>query len=169
LNELKTDAVLRSLNGAILDSAKSQGSEMINRKLLAKRLHESYHRDVSLKEWDCFYCGAPADTVDHCPPLAMAESVSASRILYRCCRLCNSSLGGAFLVTALERCEHLRARYSRRWHRDIEMPHWTTEEIESLDGSLKAEIIKAMKRKERAINVLSNLQRRIDELWEGTY
>jgi len=45
---------------------------------------------------------------------------------------------------------------------DIEMPKWSTDEIEELTGSLKRKIIIGMKRKIRANDVLSNIQKRLN-------
>ena len=42
------------------------------------------------------------------------------------------------------------------------MPKWSTDEIEELTGSLKRKIIIGMKRKIRANDVLSNIQKRLN-------
>lgn len=154
-------------NVVYLRRQESQGSDMRNRKLLVQRLHATYQRNESLKEWICFYCGSPADTEDHCPPLSLAESFPGEdRVLLRCCRLCNSLLGARFLLTPYARAEYLIKKYAKRWHKDLDMPNWSDEEIEELTGQLKREIIRGMKRKERASSVLSNLQRHIDAYLE---
>jgi hypothetical protein len=55
----------------------------------------------------------------------------------------------------------------KRWRRDLDMPSWSDDEIQELEGTLKDEIIRAMKRKERAVAVISNIQQRIDIFLEA--
>lgn len=141
---------------------------MYNRKLLSQRLANTYKNDISIQNYICFYCGAPADTIDHCPPLSIVDTyLHYDRVLLRCCSLCNSLLSHRVLLTPLARCEYLKERYSKRWRKDIEMPYWADDEIEELEGELKREVIKGMKRKERANLVLKNIEMRINIFLES--
>jgi hypothetical protein len=121
-----------------------------------------------MKSYFCFYCNANADTQDHCPSLSHAQNFSDyDRVLLRACFLCNSMLSDRFLLTPFKRLEYLKSRYLKRWRRDLDMPSWSDDEIQELEGTLKDEIIRAMKRKERAVAVISNIQQRIDIFLEA--
>ena len=124
-----------------------------------QRLHESYKRHESLKKYQCYYCNSAADTADHVPALSIVESYpDYDRIFVRCCSLCNNILNNRGLLTLETRCEYLLIAYKKRWKKDLDMPLWSEIEILQLTGTLKKEIIIAMKRKERANRVILNLQ-----------
>ena len=135
----------------------------VNRTILLKELHLSYKRHDSLKDVYCFYCGSLADSRDHCPSLFNARCYpDEERILFRCCYLCNSLLSNKFLLRPLPRLEFLKTKYKKRWKKDIDLPDWTDEEIDQLQGELKREVIKARKRKKRALDVLTNIEKKLE-------
>lgn len=139
--------------------------KMINRKLLRSKYHESYQRHISLKGYECFYCGQNAETVDHIPPLSLVETFpSYDRLLVRSCGICNMLLGGRPFLSLMTRCDYLIQRYQKRWRKDIDMPNWSDSEIDELNGQLKRRIIIGMKRKERAKLVMDYLFWRMEKL-----
>lgn len=140
---------------------------MINRKLLVSKYHASYRSHSSMVNYVCFYCNSPADGKDHVPPLALVDHYPDNdRLLVRCCALCNNLLSKRMLLTMFQRCEFLRDKYLRRWKKDLDMPHWDEDEIDELQGQLKREVIKGLKRKERAIAVINNLNKKIETFME---
>jgi len=93
----------------------------------------------------CYYCGLPADTIDHvvpqtlldrlpelhCSPTLEADTVPA-------CRECNTGLGPRFYNSLAERKEAAHDYLRRRYRKLIEMPDWSDAELADLaDGHLK--------------------------------
>ncbi len=71
----------------------------------------------------CFYCGDPADSVDHCPALAVAYAwgtenllnSGVSLLLIPSCRECNLLLGDRPVLTPAARGEFLNKKLSDRY------------------------------------------------------
>src|SRR5258708_13822019 len=58
------------------DDAKRQWDRA--RRLRLKSFRHLYHRLDTVDEKACYYCGGLANTLDHCPPLLMVDSVGVS-------------------------------------------------------------------------------------------
>ena len=71
-------------------------------------------------------------------------------------------MSNKFLLRPLPRLEFLKTKYKKRWKKDIDLPDWTDEEIDQLQGELKREVIKARKRKKRALDVLTNIEKKLE-------
>lgn len=101
----------------------------------------------------CFYCGAPADSIDHVvpksllrdladDPQAQALLTARGRILeVDCCRQCNSLLGSDYDQTLAERKARLRRRLRRRYARLLDMPDWTDSELGHMGRYLQQYIL----------------------------
>ncbi len=88
---------------------------------------------------DCWYCGEPAETEDHVPPLAAIEKLKTPdrhRWLIPSCRECNGLLSSRPHRNPVERREALRNLLARRYARLIASPGWTSAELEEI-GSVK--------------------------------
>lgn len=68
------------------------------------RMSINYKQHESMKGYRCFYCGEPAGTKDHYPPLAVRHLYpDHKRILIRACTGCNGYLSTSMQETLEER------------------------------------------------------------------
>lgn len=94
----------------------------------------------------CSYCGDPADTLDHCPPLMLAYlrgtdwfDVRGLRFyLFPACRECNSSLGQCRKLSLDDRRELLRKKYWRKYWRVVDAADWSEAEVDDLGPNLRS-------------------------------
>jgi hypothetical protein len=123
------------------------------------KLHSSkYRRHFTSEGYFCFYCGAPANTLDHVPPLHHMDNISYETrkkqkipcVLLPCCIECNSKLGAKHLLTVDERLAHLELQYDKIFKKQKSM--WTQEEIDELGFSLKGAVIERQNKLERYID-----------------
>lgn len=90
----------------------------------------------------CYYCGCPANTVDHVPPqsarpILMQHQVSKWPFIeVNACLECNSALGAKAIWTLPERKAHIKKWLARRYSRVLKTPKWTPEEIDELGRGL---------------------------------
>jgi len=103
----------------------------------------------------CYYCGDPADTIDHVVPRSLlrrlrdlddpevtALMVHRNRIMeVDCCRDCNSRLGSSYSRNLQERRNLLRARLRRRFKTLLSIPDWSDAELGRLGPSLQQTVI----------------------------
>lgn len=105
---------------------------------------------------ECFYCGEPADTVDHYPPVSRVHDYRAlgnrfeTYVTVSCCRECNTYLGNTLQDTLLERAEHAKDILEKKLRKDLNMPEWFDDEIEQLGSMMKKFMAAAKRRYERA-------------------
>lgn len=97
----------------------------------------------------CFYCGVPADSVDHVIPQSLLLAVAAldpriARYLVRArsrvvpaCRECNSALGSEVYRTMEDRRNAAKKHLRRKYRRALALPSWTAAEIRSLGFTLR--------------------------------
>lgn len=91
----------------------------------------------------CFYCGEPADTIDHCPPLSKVDAYRALRLANEmylrvpCCRECNSLLGDSLQDDILQRERDCKARLARKYYRVLKLAEWTPEELAEMGPGLR--------------------------------
>lgn len=117
----------------------------------------------------CTYCGLPADTVDHVPPLK-ALGVYGSEYFYGMgvqpstlpsCTECNVELSCRSLWWVDDRCAFLVERYKRKYFDLLDRPSWSQDEINELDGMLRGYV-------EDSAMLRMLTVRRLDRLREGT-
>ena len=92
----------------------------------------------------CYYCGVPADTIDHVPPRSYRQFISCHPILsakykfqeVNACRECNSVLGAKALWTLSERKDYIK-RYLKRTYGKDKFIEWSNEELDELGYSLR--------------------------------
>lgn len=87
----------------------------------------------------CTYCGAPSDTMDHVPPLRVAEMMVEAEMDARvdfvtvpACRECNSTLAGRALLRIKERRAHVKVYLRRKYAKVLRMPLWDEDELAEL-------------------------------------
>lgn len=95
----------------------------------------------------CYYCGLPADTVDHALPQSIAgfaasfdRSALPPNITVPACVECNSAIGARLFRTLTERKAWLKKWLRRRYRQYLDAPAWTTGELRELDGRMRQHI-----------------------------
>lgn len=92
----------------------------------------------------CYYCGAPADTVDHTIPRHFLERIDDPRKAFPgirhlevpACRECNSTLSGQLFHTLSARRECIRKHLRKKYRSYLAIPHWTEEELAEVSPEL---------------------------------
>jgi 5-methylcytosine-specific restriction endonuclease McrA len=93
----------------------------------------------------CFYCGDPADEIDHQPPVTRVadyRTLGLDHEMYitvPCCRECNQLLSDALTADLLEREVLLKNKLAKKYRRLLDSRTWTDQDIADaeLRGSLK--------------------------------
>lgn len=103
----------------------------------------------------CYYCGSPADTIDHVVPRSLLVSITDSgvdeltaaamkrsrRMTVPACRECNGLAGAKFHETLAERAEFVRTRLGQRYRKALAMPDWSATELAELAPGLRGYVI----------------------------
>jgi hypothetical protein len=109
---------------------------------------QGFDRRVYLKDIGivpaCFYCGEPADSIDHTYPVSSLTNLLNSGLelpgrmyIVPACRECNSFLGKEIFATLASRKAYIRKRLRKRYKKYLNQPLWTEEEIDELGDSLR--------------------------------
>lgn len=124
-----------------------------------------YQWHESTNGFICFYCGHDASTIDHCPPISLVKFYSHhQKIIVKACESCNYHLGARFLPTLLSRVQKLVSYYQKKYAKILNMPKWTTHEINKMTGTLKQFIIIERDKKVFAQKRIAFLKNREKEL-----
>lgn len=116
------------------------------RDILMKLHGHKYKRHFTAEGYYCFYCGDPADTLDHVPPLSSMDILDKAKrkkeripaALVPCCSECNGALGSRQLWTVFDRLMYLESYYDAYFKKQAMM--WTEEEINDLGPSLRESV-----------------------------
>lgn len=106
----------------------------------------------------CFYCGVPAETVDHVPPLSRVDDYEAMCLVHEryvkvpCCKECNMLAGSTVQESIIQRKELVADKLAKRHASDIRAPEWDKEELASLTGRLRGYVAAAGRRQKRALD-----------------
>ena len=100
----------------------------------------------------CYYCGQPADSIDHVTPRAIKEMchgehpnpVTATTETVIACRECNSALGSRFFETLADRKAAAKDHIRRKYAKYLRMPAWTDQELETLGPSLRGYVRRSL-------------------------
>ena len=90
----------------------------------------------------CIYCGQPADTLDHVPPLNRIDDYEAmgllkeQYILAPACRSCNSTASDKLEDGILQRIEAVKDRISINLRKYLRRVEWDDEELAELGPNL---------------------------------
>jgi hypothetical protein len=118
--------------------------------------------DFDVLAQPCFYCGLPADTIDHVVPQSLLQAVRDSgeegliaaiderhrRMTVRACHECNSLAGGKYHQRLDERAEYIRKRLAERYRKALAMPDWADTELMGLSERLRNYVISALLRRD---------------------
>ena len=103
----------------------------------------------------CYYCGLPADTIDHVVPQSILKAVHDSgeealysaiyergrRLTVPACRECNSLAGAKYHHTLAERLAYVQAGLRRRYQQTLSIPDWSDSELMQLSPMLRNRVI----------------------------
>jgi hypothetical protein len=137
-----------------------------HREELMKKHHHKYVRHYTNEGYYCFYCGDPAEGLDHVPPLSLIDAMPYEKrkrakipaVLLACCGECNNALNSRRLVNVDERLEFLESFYDAKFKKQNSM--WTEEEILELGPSLQNSVRAKQEQLQRYIHKIRNIQRR---------
>lgn len=113
-----------------------------NRRADLIQVECQYERVGSISD-PCVYCGAPASTFDHVPPLHYAARNPDCEMQFKkhpACSECNSALGGSILLTMKERRDYIRQYLRRKYSSYLKMPRWDEDELNEMSGKMADEI-----------------------------
>ena len=120
-------------------------SRQQERKRRRLALGSKYVRRRFYDEGVCTYCGDDCDSLDHSPPLSVAESLDLDRfrssggelLLVPACRRCNTWLSNKPLYTVAERKQYCWTRWDELFRRDFAIPKWDANELAELGPVLR--------------------------------
>jgi len=130
--------------------------------MAARKIRIGYKRFPGAEQGTCFYCGMPADTVDHVPPVSLVDSlVGLERLLPRwvvpACHECNSTLGDEPLFKLSERAAFLIEKYEKLYHNYLSCGDFSDDELSELGPILRSQV-------ENAVAVKRVITRRLQSL-----
>lgn len=115
------------------------------RQRLQSRYNHLYRPYQPAPRRVCFYCGDPAETVDHVPPLSYVAQWGSdllitsgiSFLLVESCGECNGLLSNGPESTILDRADLVKEKLAKRYKKLLRLPEWSQDEIEALGPSMR--------------------------------
>jgi hypothetical protein len=116
-------------------------------RLATRQLTYTIEAANKFQSESCYYCGQPANSIDHVPPRSTRKMYDRSNVpcpykFYElpACRECNAALNDN-LCTPRERKAYIGDWLRRRYKQILNMPNWTDEELAELSPALKSRVI----------------------------
>ena len=116
-----------------------------------KELYQQLYKEWSLVDqsdrFKCYYCGEPASTKDHQPPISVIDRFITSDfgfecVMVPCCTHCNSMLGAYASTTLADRFYELKNRLRDKYKKFFRLAGvWEIEELMELGDSLRSMIL----------------------------
>jgi len=136
--------------------------------------YKSLHGERVAEYWLCVYCGDPADTVEHVPPLSRVSDYEALGIVNElyckspACRECNSVAGDSLQDSFMARVEYVKDCLERRYRRYLRLPEWDDAELDEAEfGPVLRSAIVEHNRKAKAARERIEYFAGVDEvLWQ---
>jgi len=126
------------------------GSRHGNKQRKDKRAHGALYTRVNGERgpfyWLCLYCGEPADTIEHYPPISRIDDYRALGLKHElfvkfpCCGDCNRRAGATLQESVLDRLEFVKDKIARQGARYIAKVEWDDEELEEIGPNLLSKI-----------------------------
>ena len=137
-----------------------------HRKELIKMHNHKYTRHYTTEGYYCFYCGDPAEGLDHVPPISLMDIMPYEKrkqdripaVTVACCQDCNGALSNRRLSTVDDRLLFLESYYDAKFKKQTAM--WTEEEINGLGYSLQIMVRAKQEQLQRYIHKIRGIQRR---------
>ena len=104
----------------------------------------------------CYYCGLPADSVDHVIPRALLDEladdpealrklISGRRLTVPSCRECNSLLGTRYEPTLAGRQAYIKKQLRKRYKKYLLVPDWSDDDFRELDDMMQIYVKQGIK------------------------
>jgi len=117
----------------------------------------------------CYYCGVPADTIDHVIPRHILESLATLADpevsayynrkhkvkTFPACRECNSLIGAKYFGTLAERKDYLKERLRRHYRNVLGTGEWSDRDLGELEYNLQGYIVGSIHAKELLLRRLA--------------
>lgn len=102
--------------------------------------------------WACHYCGCPADTLDHIPPLtrfhdAMALDPKMKAVKVPSCMECNNLAGRELHLTFPDRAAFVKDKLATKYRKQLGQTDWEEWELEQMSYQFRVSIKKNLKAK----------------------
>ena len=143
----------------------------MRRHIFMQKYHGFYKSDYYTSEFICFYCGMPADTIDHVPAIEIVDAYGGPTAVkesgfelqkVKCCRDCNSMIG-SYGYTVEDRLEYVANKLMKKFEKcNPAYDLWSEEELDELGPNLRSMIGEALRKEailyERARHALEKLK-----------
>ena len=123
----------------------------VNRKILYSKYNQRYKLFCpdKNKRFICFYCGLPAPTVDHVPPLnkvadLLMEYESLNYVKVPSCQECNGLASDYPHLDIHTRQKYIKQKIKKKYLKYIKSADWEDDEIEALGDRLQQHILASM-------------------------
>lgn len=128
--------------------------------------NHKYTRHYLTEGYYCFYCGDPAECLDHVPPVSLIGDLKPEyrrlhgipAALVPACLECNSALGDRRLLTVVDRLLYLESFYDAKFKKQQAM--WTEDEIQELGYVLQNVVRSKQEKLQRYIHKIRGIQMR---------
>lgn len=136
------------------------------RKKLLKLHNHKYERHYTPEGFYCFYCGDPADGLDHVPSINSIDTMDYQyrkrhqipAVTVACCSTCNGATSSRRLDTVSDRLLYLESFYQRIFEKHNKT--WSNDEIDELGPSLQDFVRSSQERLQRFVHKIRGIQRR---------
>jgi hypothetical protein len=155
----------------------------VNSNRRAASVYEDRYRIVTgerAEHWPlCVYCGNPAGTRDHVPPISRVgdyESLGMQIEVYvkvPACTECNMIAADTLQPSFMDRAEYVKDRLARKYARSLSAPDWDEDELAQLGRNLRSKVRAALNRKRpqlERIEYYAGVEIVLDQIagmWEG--
>ena len=101
----------------------------------------------------CVYCGRPAGTRDHVPPVSRVSDYEALGmkievyIKVPACTECNNLGADELHPSFMDRAEFIKDKLSRKYARVLASPDWDDDELKELGKNLRSKVKAALAKK----------------------
>lgn len=125
------------------------GTDRKNRRqarLSYEELYSPFWPERTASYLQCFYCGDPAETMDHQPPISQVDAYRTLGLQYEfyvkvpCCRECNGLLGDSLTDDLIDREREVKAKLEARYKNQLRFGSWEDADIDSLGPNLQSAV-----------------------------
>ena len=108
--------------------------------------------------FQCIYCGMPADTMDHVPPISRVACYKSMKLKHEfflkvpCCNQCNLVLSNSLQDTILRRIEFLKKRLSKKLAKKLRVADFTDDEIKEMDRVLASDVRRSIIERDESLD-----------------
>lgn len=104
-----------------------------------------------VEQRDCIYCGSDSSLIkEHVIPASFfgyRSSDSDKQWIVTACETCNLLAGSFTCFSIPEKTAYILTRYKMKYRKLLETPHWSEEELNGLDYTLRMSVIGALEAK----------------------